>query len=323
MTLACIRPTQGVRTTTDQDLERRVEAVRRFNRFYTAKIGVLGDRRAWSSLSLTQVRVLYELAHRDDPTAAELSADLGVDQGHLSRVLADFAKRGYLRRTRSVADGRASHLALTSAGRAALAPLDARARREITTLLRRRTAGEQARVLDAMRVIEETLGDAPPRTASFVIRRHRAGDLGWIVHRHGALYAEERGWNGGFEALVAGIVADFAKGHDSERERCWIAEQDGRNVGSVLLAVHSKTIAQLRLLLVEPSARGRGLGEDLVDECVRFARQANYARVRLWTAAELVAARRLYERIGFRVVDETGHTGFGRPIVGQTWELAL
>jgi DNA-binding MarR family transcriptional regulator/N-acetylglutamate synthase-like GNAT family acetyltransferase len=302
-------------------LAARVAAVRRFNRFYTQKIGVLNEGLLRSPFSLTEARVLYELAHRDRPTAAELCRDLGLDAGYLSRILRGFARRGLIRRARAAADGRQRPLSLTAKGRAAFAPLDRRSRREVGALLGGLGTDEQGRLVGAMRTVESLLGgqaDAPYR-----LRLHRPGDMGWVVHRHGALYAQAYGTDERFEALVAEIVAAFIKNFDVTRERCWIAERDGEIVGSVFLVKQSRTVARLRLLLVEPDARGLGLGGRLVEECLRFARGAGYRKVTLWTNDILHAARRIYERAGFRKVASEPHHRFGHDLVGETWELTL
>jgi len=305
-------------------LEQRVEAVRRFNRFYTRKIGVLREGAYRSPYSLTQVRVLYELAHRDGPTATELGRELGLDAGYLSRILRGFERRGIVAKTRSPADGRQSHLALTPHGRKAFAPLDARSHDEIAAILAGLGGGEQSRVVGAMRTILQLLGDrdAPSRTP-YIVREPQPGDLGWVVHRHGALYAREYGYDEEFEALVAEIVAGFVQRYDARRERCWIAERDGDVIGCVFLVKKSRSVAQLRLLLVEPAARGIGLGTRLVDECVRFARQAGYRKLVLWTQSELEAARRLYVAAGFRRTRTERHHSFGKSLVAEIWELVL
>ena len=306
----------------DHEVGRRVAAVRRFNRFYTQKIGVLGEGLLGSPFSLSEARVLYELAHREAPTATELATDLGLDAGYLSRILRDFARRRLLARRRSRADGRRRHLSLTTRGRKAFAPLDIRSRDEIATLLGALPAPEQHRLVEAMQTIEELLGRRVAPTA-YVLRPPRPGDFGWVVHRHGALYAQEYGWDQRFEGLVAGVVAKLAAGLDPERERGWIAEKDGAPVGSVFLVRQSATVAQLRLLLVEPRARGLGIGARLVEECVRFARSAGYRKITLWTNSVLRAARRIYVRAGFRLAASTRHRSFGADLVGETWELRL
>jgi DNA-binding MarR family transcriptional regulator/GNAT superfamily N-acetyltransferase len=306
-------------TATDQ----RIAIVRRFNRFYTKQIGLLGESYLETPFSLTEARVLYELAHRERPSATELARELALDAGYLSRILRGFERRRLLTRTRSKSDGRQSHLALTARGRAAFAPLDVRSREDIGALLGRLGPAGQRRLIDAMRTIETTLGGAPESKASYVLRPHQPGDMGWVVHRHGALYAQEYGFDERFESLVAGVVARFVERYDPRRERCWIAEKDGEIVGSVLLVRRSRSVAQLRLLLVEPKARGLGIGERLVTECVRFARQAGYRKITLWTNSVLRAARRLYQAAGFRRVHREKHRSFGRELVGETWELVL
>ncbi len=301
----------------------RIAIVRRFNRFYTKQIGLLGESYLETPFSLTEARVLYELAHRERPSATELARELGLDAGYLSRILRGFERRRLLTRTRSRSDARQSHLALTARGRAAFAPLDVRSREDIGALLARLGSAEQRRLIDAMRTIESLLGGAPESKASYVLRPHQPGDMGWVVHRHGALYAEEHGFDERFESLVAGVVAKFVERYDPRRERCWIAEKDGEIVGSVFLVRRSRSVAQLRLLLVEPKARGLGIGERLVTECVRFARQAGYRKITLWTNSVPRAARRLYQAAGFRRVRREKHRSFGRELVGETWELAL
>jgi len=307
----------------DADFEQRVEAARRFNRFYTRKIGVLHDGAYRSPFSLTQVRVLYELAHREQPTATELGKELGLDAGYLSRLLRGFERRGLIARAPSEADGRQALLSLTARGRNAFAPLDARAQDDVGAMLRDLSRAEQARVIEAMRTIEQLLGDRPSRQEPYLLRPPQPGDMGWIVHRHGVLYAQEYGYDAQFEALVAEIVAKFVQQFDGQRERCWIAEREGEVAGSVFLVKQSATVGKLRLLLVEPKARGLGIGSRLVTECVRFARQVGYRQVTLWTQSELVAARRIYEAAGFRLVHEEPHHSFGHDLTGETWELEL
>jgi DNA-binding MarR family transcriptional regulator/GNAT superfamily N-acetyltransferase len=305
------------------EFERRVAAVRRFNRFYTQKIGALHEGLLASTFSLTEARVLYELAHRDHLTASRLRRDLGLDAGYLSRILRRFERDALLARKTSAADGRQSILALTARGRTAFAPLDTRARDEIGTLLSTLSPRAQGRLVTALHEVE-TLLDAPPEPRTpYLLRPHQPGDMGWVVHRHGALYAREYGWDERFEALVATIVARFIEHYDARRERCWMAEKDGEVVGSVFLVKHTRTVAKLRLLLVEPHARGLGIGARLVDECVRFAREAGYRTLSLWTNSVLRAARRIYEEAGFRLVHRARHRSFGHDLVGETWELKL
>jgi DNA-binding MarR family transcriptional regulator/N-acetylglutamate synthase-like GNAT family acetyltransferase len=300
-----------------------VSAIRRFNRFYTKQIGLLRPGQLESPFSLTEVRILYELAHQEGLTAAELTRELGIDSGYISRILRGFEQRGLIERARSESDARQAHLRLTSAGREAFGGLDSRADDEIAALVERVPPDDWRRLTDSMRTIERVLAPKPDAKRSFVIRTHQPGDIGWVVYRHGVLYAREYGWDERFEALVAQIVAEFVQSFDARRERCWIAEQDGERVGSVFLVRKTDTVAKLRLLLVEPKARGHGIGNRLVDECIRFARQAQYERITLWTNSCLHSARRIYEAAGFRLVGEETHTMFGKEEQGQTWELKL
>ena len=301
----------------------RVAAVRRFNRLYTKQIGLLHDGYLESPFSLTEVRVLYELAHREKPTATELGRDLGVDAGYLSRILRGFEGRGLIHRMPSQSDGRQTLLALTAKGRKAFAPLQARSQEEIGAMLGRLSPAEQQRVLQAMQTLEDLLGAQRGQKAPYLLRPHQPGDMGWVVHRHGVVYAQEYGWDERFEALVASIVAKFIERYDPKKERAWIAEKDGEIVGSVFLVKQSTTVAQLRLLLVEPKARGLGIGARLVDECVRFARHAGYRKITLWTNSVLRAARRIYQAAGFRLVGKERHQSFGHDLVGETWDLPL
>ncbi|HXX84837.1 MAG TPA: helix-turn-helix domain-containing GNAT family N-acetyltransferase [Casimicrobiaceae bacterium] len=306
-------------------IESRVAAVRHFNRFYTRKIGVLQENLLSSALSLTEVRVLYELGHeRQTATrgASALATALGIDGGYLSRILGAFERRGMIRRKPSPHDRRRSSLALSARGARTLARLEARSRAEVETMLRGIDAGEQRRLVDAMRDIERLLGESQ-RPAPLLLRAPEPGDIGWVVHRHGALYAREYGYDARFEALVAEIAGAFVRDFDPRCERCWIAERGGQVVGSVFLVRKSARVAKLRLLLVEPSARGLGLGTQLVDECVRFARRAGYRKMVLWTQSELLAARKIYQRSGFRLVASDPHHSFGRDLVAETWELQL
>jgi len=307
----------------DNDFNRRVGAVRRFNRFWTRQIGVLREGYLESSFSLTEVRVLYELAHREETTASELGEELGLDAGYLSRVLRGFEKHGLIHKRPSEADGRRRLLRLTERGREAFAPLEARSRNDIGAMLGSLSVAEQERLVGAMRTIEELLSARPDPAVPYLLRPHWPGDMGWVVHRHGVLYAREYGWDERFEALVAEIVAQFIQQYDPRRERCWIAERDDEIVGCVLLVRESEEIAKLRLLLVEPKARGLGIGSRLVEECIRFARQAGYRKITLWTNDVLSSARRIYEGLGFRLVREEPHHSFGHDLVGQTWELML
>jgi DNA-binding MarR family transcriptional regulator/GNAT superfamily N-acetyltransferase len=305
------------------DAGRRVAAVRRFNRFYTKRIGVLHEGLLQSPFPLTEARVLYELAEREGVTATELGRELGLDAGYLSRILRRFGERGLIRRTPSQADGRQHHLWLTERGRAEFAPLDQASRAEVGAMLAELSEAQQEGLLEAMGTLERLLGSRPLPERPYVLRRHRPGDMGWVVHRHGVLYAEEYGWDERFEALVAGIVAQFVERYDPRRERCWIAERDGERLGSVFLVKESEEGAKLRLLLVEPRARGLGIGTRLVQECEAFARQAGYRTIRLWTNSVLHAARHVYEKAGYRLLHEEPHHSFGHDLVGETWELQL
>jgi DNA-binding MarR family transcriptional regulator/N-acetylglutamate synthase-like GNAT family acetyltransferase len=300
-----------------------IGAVRGFNRFYTRQIGVLDEGLLKSQFSLTQARVLYELAHRENPSASELAKDLGLDAGYLSRILAGFEESGLVRRKRSAADARQSILSLTPKGRRVFAPLDARSSREVGAMLERLEPAERSRLVAAMRTIQALLGGAPQPAVPYILRPPQPGDFGWVAARHGAIYAQEYGWDEHFEALVAEIVAKFIREFDARRERCWIAEREGVPVGSVFVVRGSDEVAKLRLLLVEPKARGLGIGARLVSECIRFARQAGYRKITLWTNDILTAARRIYEAAGFRLVEETRHHSFGKDLVGQNWELDL
>jgi DNA-binding MarR family transcriptional regulator/GNAT superfamily N-acetyltransferase len=310
--------------------DRRVAAVRRFNRFYTQQIGVLNEHLLHSRLSLTEGRVLYELAHRTDPRAGAIARSLGLDAGYLSRLLRGFVKRGLISMKASSGDRRERVLTLTKKGRDTFATIDARAHEQVAGMLRGVTPGVQREVVNAMERIQQALvgPSGPPANSAgpYLLRSHRPGDMGWIVHRHGVLYAEEYGWNERCEGLAARVVADFIEQFDPKRERCWIAERDGEFLGCVLLVKHPEApdrVAKLRLLLVEPAARGLGLGSRLVDECVSFARQVGYRKITLWTNSVLHAARRIYERAGFRLVHEKAHRDYGPELIGQTWELDL
>lgn len=313
---------------TAADLDASVHAVRRFNRFYTKRIGVLHYQSTLKSpFSLTTVRVLYELAHRDAPTASALCRELGLDAGYLSRILQGFQRHGLIERRKSAADARQSLLTLTAKGRAVFAPLERRQHEEVAAMLRPLSPGERAQAIAAMQRIETLLDggakEAIPLERICTLRGHRPGDMGWVIARHGALYAEEYGWDATFETLVARIAADFIDRFDPARERCWIAEMDGEPVGSVFLVKKSPAVAKLRLLIVDPKARGLGIGKRLVEECVAFARAAGYRKITLWTNDVLHAARAIYQRAGFELVKREPHRSFGKDLVGETWDLAL
>jgi DNA-binding MarR family transcriptional regulator/N-acetylglutamate synthase-like GNAT family acetyltransferase len=301
----------------------RVAAVRRFNRFYTQKLGVLQHDWLGSSFSLTQARVLYEIKQRDRVTASDIAGDLGLDAGYLSRILRGFHKSGLIRKEVSPDDGRQSLLSMTARGRKAYDPLETRTEQQVGASLGRLTAPEQDHLVAAMRAIETMMATGPRAERDIVLRQPRPGDLGWVVARHAELYAREYGWAENFEGLCAQIVADFVAKHDPGRERYWIAEMDGRNVGSVFLVKDSETVARLRLLLVDPVARGRGLGSRLTDECIRFARRHRYQRMTLWTHQVLTAARHVYERAGFRLTSSEARRSFGQDVVSEHWDLVL
>ena len=303
--------------------ERLVEAWRRFNRSYTKQVGALNEHLLNSPFSLPEARVLYEIANGERVTATQIVRELGLDPGYLSRLLRHLMKTGLIERKTVKEDRRQGVLSLTRKGRDAFAELDVSARREVSDLLRRLSSANQQKLVESMATIEQLLGPDADKPKSYLLRDPEAGDLGWVISRHGALYTEEYGWDSRFEALVADIVAKFAANQNPERERCWIAEVDGAPVGSVFVTAASTTIAQLRLLLVEPEARGLGIGRRLIDECIRFARRAGYRRLRLWTQSNLKEARRLYEKSGFTLVDQERHERFGPKLTAETWELEL
>lgn len=303
-------------------LAQRTAELRSFNRFFTTRIGVLGEGILGSPYSLTEARVLFELAQQDNVEVAGLRRDLGLDAGYLSRILAGFERDGLVDRQRSTADARRQLLRLTRQGREAFAALDARSTEEIGSLLAGLDEDDQRRLIGAMRTVRELLSEGT-RPDTIGLRGLRPGDLGWVVQRHGALYAEEYGWDQTFEALVARIVADFASQTDPAGQRAWIAEVGGEPLGSVFCTRKDAHTAQLRLLLVEPFARGLGIGWRLVTECADFARQAGYREMTLWTNDVLHAARRLYQRAGFRLVAEEKHHSFGHDLIGQNWSLIL
>lgn len=301
----------------------RVAQVRQFNRFYTRQIGALNREFLDSEFSLTDVRVLYELRHHDRLTASVLGQTLALDAAYLSRILREFERKGLLVKSPSKADRRETHLRLSAKGRKVFDAIEARQQSAVADMLRALPGDEQQHVVDSMQQIERLLEQSHATEQTYVLRDPRPGDIGWIVHRHGALYHQEYGWDEQFEVLVAEIAADFAKRHDPRRERCWVAEHQGEIVGSIFCVEKSKTVAKLRLLYVEPSARHLGIGTRLVDECIRFARQAGYVKMTLWTQSVLSAARRVYERAGFTLVQEEPHHSFGADLVAQTWELDL
>jgi DNA-binding MarR family transcriptional regulator/GNAT superfamily N-acetyltransferase len=301
----------------------QVDAVRRFSRFYTSRIGLLHEGLLGSELSLAEGRIVYELGARGSATASVLAAELGLDPGYLSRLLRGFEERGLIEKTTPASDGRQRILSLTPSGCALFAQIDTRSAEEIGALVAHLGPTEQARLCAALRTAETLLDGPAGAAAPVVLRPPRPGDIGWVVHRQGALYAAEYGWDETFEALVAEIAAGFLRTADPKRERCWIAERDEAIVGSVFLVRHSDEVAKLRLLYVEPAVRGAGIGRLLVRECLRFAASVGYRRITLWTNDVLVAARVIYRSEGFRLVASEPHHSFGKDLVSETWEREL
>ena len=312
-------PAAYTKITADQ-----VAAFRRFNRLYTREIGTLGEGLLGSEYSLTEARVLYELAHRKQSVASEIAKDLALDAGYLSRILRKFEDSGLLKRASSSADARQASLSLTSRGKSVFKGLNRRSVTQAREILEHIPPSKRVDLLRSMHTIEESLSSAPTK-APYILRNHRPGDMGWVVSRHGALYAQEYSWDETFEALVARITADFIDQYNPRRNRCWIAERDGIPLGCIFLVHHPEQsdTAKLRLLLVEPAARGLGLGKALVSECVQFARSAGYRKVTLWTQSILTAAHHIYQQAGFQLINEEPHHSFGHNLIGQTWELTL
>ena len=305
-------------------LDRSIAVIRGFNRFYTQRIGVLSEGLLDSPYPLTEVRVLYEIANREEVLATELVAALGLDPGYLSRILRRFAQRGWLNKKHSESDARKAYLSLTAKGRRMFAGLDRRSRSQLRALLAPLSPSDQQRLLGSLEQAQTLLQESKePRTREIVLRTHRPGDIGWIIHRHGVIYAQEYGWDATFEGLVAEIAGEFIRKFDPARERCWIAEHEGTPVGCVMLVTDSELVARLRLLLVEPAARGMGVGRALVSACIGFAADCGYRSVTLWTQSTLKAARSIYESAGFRLVTSEPHHSFGVDLVGETWELSL
>jgi DNA-binding MarR family transcriptional regulator/N-acetylglutamate synthase-like GNAT family acetyltransferase len=308
-----------------QTLEERIADVRQFNRFFTRQIGVLREGLLHTPYSLTEARILYELAHRSSLTASDLCRELGLDPGYLSRILNRLEQESLIEKIRSESDGRQRILSLTPDGDKAFALLDQRSSDEAVEMLAGLGPEDQDRLLKAMQVIEKILDKNRGFKFSepFFLRQPEPGDMGWVTHRHGLLYAQEYGWDDHFEALVAQIVADFINNFKPAKERCWIAEMGGEIVGSVFVVQSSDTVAKLRLLLVEPRARGLGLGTRLVEECIRFARRSGYQKIILWTNSVLIEARAIYQKTGFKLTEQEQHHSFGHDLVGETWELIL
>jgi DNA-binding MarR family transcriptional regulator/GNAT superfamily N-acetyltransferase len=301
----------------------QISAVRAFNRFYTRKLGVLDQQLLKSPFSLSEARVLYELAHRDNLAAKEIGIELGLDPGYLSRLIQNFDEKGLITRKPLASDRRQYLLSLTAKGRQAFAKLDRSSHDDVAAMLAALPRGDGQCLIAAMATIETLLGapGASPRPA--ILRGPGPGDMGWVVQSHGSLYASEYGFDASFEGLVADITAKFLNSFDASRERCWIADIDGTAVGSVFLVRHTDDIAKLRLLLVDPAGRGQGLGKRLVAECIAFAQACGYRKITLWTQSILVAARRIYQQAGFELVATEPHRSFGQSLIGETWEREL
>jgi|SRR5690554_2999159 len=305
-------------------LDNKIDQVRKFNRIYTRKIGVLREGLLHSSYSLSEVRILFEIANNDNPTATKLSRELGLDAGYLSRILARFEEKGFIERVRSEDDGRKFFIFLTQEGIKLFSLLNQRSQEEVAEILKELSEEDQKQLLKSMHDIEDILVKKSFKFSEpFFLRSHQPGDMGWVTHRHGVLYAQEYGWNEHFEALVAQITADFINNYKPERERCLIAELNEEIVGSVFVVQSSETVAKLRLLLVEPKARGLGFGSRLVKECITFARGVGYQKLILWTNSVLVEARHIYGKAGFKLVEQEEHHSFGKDLIGETWELTL
>jgi DNA-binding MarR family transcriptional regulator/ribosomal protein S18 acetylase RimI-like enzyme len=308
---------------TNQMLQERINAVRRFNRFFTRKIGVLREGLLHSPYSLTEARIIFELANRSNITASDLGNELGLDAGYLSRILNRLEQQNLIEKTLSDNDRRQRLISLTTEGQTAFSLLDTRSSDEISEMLNELSESAQIRLIDAMYTIEGILNRSFKYAEPFYLRHHEAGDMGWIIHMHGLLYSQEYGWDESFEALVAEICANFINNYDPKKERCWVAEMQEEQVGSIFCVKASEGVAKLRLLLVDPKARGLGLGTRLVKECVRFARRSGYKKLILWTNDVLVEARHIYEKNGFKLVEEEPHHSFGHDLIGQNWELLL
>jgi DNA-binding MarR family transcriptional regulator/ribosomal protein S18 acetylase RimI-like enzyme len=313
-------------TAAAETADERIAAVRRFNRYYTRQIGVLRKTFLDSPYSLAEARVLYEIASRRAPTASDIARSLDLDPGYLSRVLRNFEKRGLIRKRASAKDGRQSHLTLTPRGKKSFIPLDTRSQRTTAAMLGKLAPADQAQLIAAMATIETLLEGRvgePAKERNYILRAPRPGDFGWIVKRNAELYAQEYRWREPFEGVCAQIVADFVNKYDASRERCWIAEIDGENVGAVMLANDGDGVARVRLLLVEPKARGLGIGARLVAETIRFARAAGYRKITLWTHSVLTAARHIYQSAGFKLMRSEEHRSWGQPVVSEHWDLEL
>ena len=306
-----------------QDSDDQISAVRSFNRFYTRKLGVLDQQLLKTPFSLSEARVLYELANRENLAAKQIGIELGLDPGYLSRIIQNFDENGLIARKPLPSDRRQYQLSLTAKGRQAFAKLDRSSQDDVATMLATLPRGDSERLIRAMAVIERLLGAPHVSPSPAILRGPGPGDMGWVVQSHGSLYASEYGFDSSFEGLVAEIAAKFLSSFDASRERCWIAEIDGAQVGSIFLVRHTDDVAKLRLLLVDPIGRGQGLGRRLVAECVAFGRQCGYRKITLWTQSILVAARRTYQDAGFVLVATEPHRSFGQSLIGETWEREL
>jgi DNA-binding MarR family transcriptional regulator/GNAT superfamily N-acetyltransferase len=316
-------PANAPSAPSELDFDREVAAVRAFNRFYTRKLGVLAQHLLNSPFSLSEARVLYELAQRDDAAAKEIGIELGLDAGYLSRIVQNFDENGLITRKPLPSDRRQYRLSLTAKGRQAFAKLDRSSHDEVAAMLGQLGPAERGKIVSAMATIAHVLGPQSGARPAFLLRSHRPGDIGWVVSRHGAIYAQEYRWDISFEALVAEITGHFIRSFDPAREHCWIAEIDGEPVGSIFLVKASDEVAKLRLLLVEKKTRGLGVGRALTEQCIRFAREKGYRSITLWTQSILVAARDIYQRAGFVRVATQPHHNFGVDLVGETWEMKL
>lgn len=304
-------------------LKESISTVRHFNRFFTRQIGVLREGLLHSPYSLTEARIIFEFANRNNLTASELAKELGLDAGYLSRILNKLEQQNLIEKIRSDNDGRQRLISLTNEGQNAFALLDSRSNEEVSEMLSELSESDRIRLIEAMHTIEGILDHGFKYAEPFYLRHHETGDMGWVIHQHALLYHQEYGWDESFEALVAKICADFIISFDPQKERCWIAEMQGEQVGSIFCVKESEDIAKLRLLLVVPKARGLGLGTRLVKECIRFAKRSGYKKLTLWTNDVLVEARKIYEKNGFKLVEQERHHSFGRDLVGQNWELML
>jgi len=307
----------------ENKLHEGVAVFRRFNRFYTKQIGLLTQGFLKTRFPLTQARILYELAQHEQSTPSDIISEINIDPGYLSRILSNFEKKGLLRKVRSKSDSRQRILKLTAQGKKSFAVLNERSSKEAEALLLSLSEEDLNRLLHAMQTIENILGTKPKPLTSYLLRPHEPGDIGWITHRHGVVYSEEYGFDETFEALVAEILVKFIRKHDPKREYIWIAEQDGERIGSVMIVDAGDQVAQLRLLLVEPKARGKGIGKRLINECINFSRRNRYRKIKLWTQSNLLEARHLYAKAGFELVEESPHKSFGHYLIAEFWELQL